>query len=196
MRITLMQPTQKPCGWFAVLYIFFIDFWLANEQLILSKGNCFTLYQIKIRREKMNSNKKNTRILEDVKVNVKIKLSALWASVMFLFVYVDIMGKYEPGHLEDAIAGKIAGFQITQGWLLGVTIMMAIPSLMAFLSVALKPNVNRWVNIVVAIFKIIVVVGSLFIGVPWGYYIFGSILELFLLSLIIWNAVKWPKQEV
>ena len=143
----------------------------------------------------MNANRKTVRILEDVKVNVKIKLSALWASVMFLFAYVDIMGKYEPGHLEDAIAGKVAGFQITQGWLLGVTIMMAIPSLMVFLSVALKPNVNRWVNIVVAIFKIIVVVGSLFIGVPWGYYIFGSILELFLLSLIVWNAVKWPKQE-
>jgi hypothetical protein len=143
----------------------------------------------------MNSNSKTARILEDVKVNVKIKLSALWASVMFLFVYVDIFAKYEPGHLEDAIAGKVVSFQITQGWLLGVTIMMAIPSLMVFLSVALKPNVNRWVNIVVAIFEIIVVVGSFFIGVPWGYYIFGSILELFLLSLIIWNAVKWPKQE-
>jgi hypothetical protein len=143
----------------------------------------------------MDSNKKNVRILEDVKVNVKVKLAALWASVMFLFAYVDIMGKYEPGHLADAIAGKVAGMQITQVWLLGVTIMMAIPSLMVFLSVALKPNVNRWVNIIVAIFKIIVVVGSLFIGVPWGYYIFGSIVELFLLSLIIWNAVKWPKQE-
>ncbi len=143
----------------------------------------------------MNSNRKTARILEDVKVNVKIKLLALWASVMFLFAYVDILGKYEPGHLEDAIAGKVASFQITQGWLLGVTILMAIPSLMIFLSVALKPKVNRWVNIVVAIFEIIVVVSSFFIEMPWGYYIFGSILELFLLSLIIWNAVKWPKQE-
>ena len=116
-----------------------------------------------------------TNRLEDVKINVKLKLSALWVTVMFLFAYVDILGKYEPGHIENIIAGEVAGFQITQGWLLGVTIMMAIPSLMVFLSVALKPNVNRWVNIVVAIFKIIVVVGSLFIGVPWGYYIFGSI---------------------
>jgi hypothetical protein len=144
---------------------------------------------------KMGSERKNLRILEDVKINVKIKLSALWTSVMFLFAYVDIMGKYEPGHLEDAIAGKVADFQITQGWLLGVTVMMAIPSLMIFLSVALKPNMNRWVNIFVAIFKIVVVVGSLFIGMPWGYYIFGSMLELFLLALIIWYAVKWPKQQ-
>jgi len=143
----------------------------------------------------MNSNRKTARILEDVKINVKIKLSALWVTVMFLFAYVDIFGKYEPGHLENAIAGEIAGFQITQGWLLGVTIMMTIPSLMVFLSLALKPKVNRWANIVVAIFKIIVVVGSLFIEVPWAYYIFGSILEVVLLSLIVWYAWKWPKQE-
>jgi hypothetical protein len=143
----------------------------------------------------MNSNRKTARILEDVKINVKVKLSALWVTVMFLFAYVDIMGKYEPGHLENAIAGKIAGFQITQGWLLGVTIMMTIPSLMVFLSLALKPKVNRWANIAVAIFKIIVVVGSLFIEVPWAYYIFGSILEVVLLSLIVWYALKWPKQE-
>ncbi len=143
----------------------------------------------------MDSNKKTTRILEDVKINVKIKLSALWVTVMFLFAYVDIFGKYEPGHLENAIAGKIAGFQITQGWLLGVTILMTIPSLMVFLSLALKPKVNRWANIVVAIFKIIVVVGSFFIEVPWAYYIFGSILEVVLLSLIVWYAWKWPKQE-
>jgi hypothetical protein len=143
----------------------------------------------------MNSNRKTARILEDVKINVKVKLSALWVTVMFLFAYVDIMGKYEPGHLENAITGKIAGFQITQGWLLGVTIMMTIPSLMVFLSLALKPKVNRWANIVVAIFKIIVVVGSLFIEVPWAYYIFGSILEVVLLLLIVWYALKWPKQE-
>ena len=143
----------------------------------------------------MGSERKNAPVWEDVKVNVKIKLSALWASIMFLFVYVDILGKYEPGHLEDAIAGKVADFQITQGWLLGVTVMMAIPSVMVFLAVALKPSINRWVNIVVAVFKIIVVLGSLFIGVPWGYYIFGSIVELFLLVLVIMYAVKWPKQE-
>jgi len=95
-----------------------------------------------------------------VKINVKLKLSALWATLMFIFVYVDIMGKYEPGHLENAIAGEVAGFPITQGFLLIGVIMMMIPSLMVFLSIALKPKVNRWVNIIVGIFQIIVVLGS------------------------------------
>jgi len=30
--------------------------------------------------------KKTARILEDVKINVKIKLSALWVAVMFLYI--------------------------------------------------------------------------------------------------------------
>ena len=143
----------------------------------------------------MNSNKKTARILEDVKINVKLKLSALWATLMFIFVYVDIMGKYEPGHLENAIAGEVAGFSITQGFLLIGVIMMMIPSLMIFLSATLKPKVNRWANIIVAILQIFIVVGALFIGESLIYYIFGSIVEVVLLSLIIWYAWNWPKQE-
>ena len=35
----------------------------------------------------MNSEKKTATILEDVKINVKIKLSALWVALMFLYVW-------------------------------------------------------------------------------------------------------------
>jgi hypothetical protein len=132
--------------------------------------------------------------LEDVKINVKLKLSALWVTVMFLFVYVDILGKYEVGHLEEAIAGEVAGFQITQVWILSALILMTIPSLMVFLSLALPAKVNRWANIIVGIAYIIVQFSSLFIEVPWAYYIFGSIVEVVLLILIIWHAWTWPTQ--
>jgi len=46
----------------------------------------------------MNTNKKTTE-LEDVKINVKIKLSALWVAVMFLYVYADVRGFYETGFI-------------------------------------------------------------------------------------------------
>ena len=143
----------------------------------------------------MNSEKKTARILEDVKINIKIKLSALWVTVMFLFAYVDIMGNFQPGHIENIMSGEVSGFQITQVWILGVVIMMAIPSLMVFLSLTLKPKVNRWANIIVGIFNIVIVLSSLFIGESWAYYIFGSIVEVVCLSLIIGYAWKWPKQE-
>jgi len=132
--------------------------------------------------------------MEDVKINVRMKLSALWVTVMFLFAYVDILSHMQPGIIEDFISGEVAGFQITETWLLGVTVMMTIPALMVFLSLVLKPKFNRWANIIAAIFKIIIVVGSLFIGVNWSYYIFGSVIEVALLSLIVRYAWKWPKQ--
>ena len=143
----------------------------------------------------MNSEKKTATILEDVKINVKIKLSVLWAALMFLFLYVDYFGLYVPGYLEDVIAGKMGPFPTTQVALLAATTFMIIPSLMVFLSLTLKPKANRWTNIIVGILFIVSQLSSNFVGEPWAYYIFASIVEVVLLSLIIGYAWKWPKQE-
>ena len=143
----------------------------------------------------MNSEKKTATILEDVKINVKIKLAALWVAVMFLFLYADYFTLYLPGIIEDAIAGKIGPFPTTQVVLLAAMTLMTIPSFMVFLSLTLKPKANRWTNIVVGILFIVVQLSSLFIEEPWAYYIFGTIVEVVLLSLIVWYAWKWPKQE-
>jgi hypothetical protein len=143
----------------------------------------------------MNSEKKTATILEDVKINVKIKLAALWVAVMFLFLYADYFTLYLPGIIEDAIAGKIGPFPTTQVVLLAAMTLMTIPSFMVFLSLTLKPKANRWTNIIVGILFIVVQLSSLFIEEPWAYYIFGTIVEVVLLSLIVWYAWKWPKQE-
>ena len=143
----------------------------------------------------MNSEKKTATILEDVKINVKIKLAALWVAVNLLFLYVDIYSFFRPGIIEDALAGKVWEFQITQVWLLGVIILMTIPSLMVFLSLTLPAKANRWTNIIVGIFEIAFVVVPA-IGESWAYYIFASIVEVVLLLLIVWYAWKWPKQKV
>ena len=144
----------------------------------------------------MNSQKTAT-ILEDPKVNIKVKLSGLWVATVFLFIYVDYFGLFVPGVLEKMIEGEVAdtGIQITTQFLLtGLTIVM-IPSLMIVLSLTLKAKANRWTNIIVGILQIVVVLGSNFIGKPEAHYLFGSGVELVLLSLIVWYAWKWPKQE-
>lgn len=69
--------------------------------------------------EKLNTNKK-TAELEDVKINVKIKLAALWATLMFLYTYGDILGFYTPGNLEQLISGEIEGIQLTEGLLIAM----------------------------------------------------------------------------
>ncbi|MCK4900006.1 MAG: hypothetical protein KAS38_14600, partial [Anaerolineales bacterium] len=144
----------------------------------------------------MNSNKTTATILEDPKINIKIKLAGLWASVLFIFIYVDYFGLYIPGFMEKILEGEVGhtGFEITQVFLLLVIILMIIPSLMIFLSLALKAKANRLTNIIVGIFKIVIVAVAV-IGETWVYYIFASIVELVLLSLIVWYAWKWPNPE-
>ena len=140
----------------------------------------------------MNTNKK-TAELEDVKINVKIKLSALWVASMFLYIYVDYFYLRVPGQIEEIIAGKMGPYPTTQASLLAAMTLMMIPSLMIFLSLALKAKWNRWTNIIVGILKIVVLL--VFIDDSWAFYIFATIVEVVLLSLIVWYAWKWPKQE-
>jgi hypothetical protein len=135
-------------------------------------------------------------ILEDPKTHIKLKLAGLWVAAMFIFIYVDYFGLFVPGVMEKIIEGEVAhtGIQITQVFLLaGITLMM-IPSLMIALSLTLKANANRWTNIIVGILQIAVLVGAL-IGETQIYYIFATIVEVVLLSLVVWYAWKWPKQE-
>jgi hypothetical protein len=141
----------------------------------------------------MNSSKNLSGTLEDIKVNVKLKLSALWASLMFIYIYVDIFGFYEPGAIEHILEGKVGDFDITQAWALSALILMTIPSLMVFLSLVLAAKVNRLTNIIVAIFYIVVAIGNP-IGEDWIYVWVGSAVEIVLLALVVWCSWKWPQK--
>jgi hypothetical protein len=145
-------------------------------------------------KEEMNSNRK-TAELEDVKINVKIKLSALWVAVMFLYVYADIRGLYETGSIEGLIAGELGGFKINQVFLLVSAIIMAIPSVMVFLSLTLKAKLNRWANIILGIIYTGIILVTLLMPGVWAHYIFVGIVEVVLTALVVWYAWKWPKQE-
>ncbi len=133
------------------------------------------------------------RILEDVKIDVKLKIAALWATMMLLFAYGDIFSYFRPGLIEDIIKGTVAGNQVDQVFLMFTTVYVAIPSLMVFLSLVLKPGINRLANIVLAVVYAASIV--LFcIGETWAYYIFLSILECTVLAMVVWFAWKWPAQ--
>jgi hypothetical protein len=139
--------------------------------------------------------KKMTAELEDVKINVKIKLSALWVTLVLFYIYADIIGFYTPGNIEKLVSGELVGFQITLGFLFIMAIWMAIPSVMVFLSLTLKANANRWINIILGIVSIVVLGASFFVGEFSARYTFQAIVEGVLIALIVWYAWKWPKQE-
>lgn len=135
-----------------------------------------------------------TNNLLDTKIDVKIKISALWIAVMFLYAYVDIFSLFKPGVIGGINAGKMFVFQINQTFLFFTTLYIAIPSVMIFLSLVLKPPVNRWTNTIVSTFYILTMLGAC-IGETWGFYIFGTVIESLLLLLIIWYAWKWPQNN-
>jgi uncharacterized protein DUF6326 len=136
----------------------------------------------------------NSRILEDARVGVRLKISALWVGILFLFAYGDIFGFFKPGQIEEVISGEISGIKITQVFLLGASVYIAIASVMVFLSLVLKSRVNRWVNIVLPILFIVSIAASV-IGETWAYFIFLSISEIGLLLLIIWYSWTWPRED-
>ncbi len=130
--------------------------------------------------------------LEDRHVPIRLKLSALWASVIFTYVYVDIFGFYKPGTIEEILMGRVWEFDITQGWALGALVLMTVPSLMVFLSLVFPARVTRWANVVVASLFVLVTIGGT-VGETWAYYWFGSVVEAALLLVIIWYAWTWPR---
>ena len=136
-----------------------------------------------------------TYILDDPKINIKLKLAMLWAAVMFCYIYADILGLYDPWLLGEIMQGNMGPLgPITQALKLGVAVLMSIPAFMVFLSVALKPGVNRWLNIIFGILFTLVILATLFMG-PRLYYIYFAVLEAALTSLIVWYAWKWPGRE-
>src|SRR5215210_4659335 len=143
----------------------------------------------------MHASRHATRELEDIKVHVKLKLAALWASVMFVYVYVDILVFFKPGVIEDILAGVVWKFEITQTWALAALALMTIPSLMVFLSLALPARANRWTNIVVASLYVVISIANA-IGGAWVFYFsFAVIVEVALLSQAIRYAWQWPATE-
>ena len=132
-------------------------------------------------------------MLEDIKVNVKIKLSALWASVMFLYIYADYFGLFIPGRLQKMLDGYMAPLgRTTQGILLGTSAMMAIPSLMIFLSVALKPRLNRWLNMIFGTLYTLIILITMW---DWQFYVVYGVIEITLTGLVVWYAWTWPRSH-
>ncbi len=136
------------------------------------------------------------KILQNEQVNVKILLSALWIAVMFIYVYADIKTLFQPEVPEQIISGVVAGMTINQSFLFAAAILMSIPAIMIILSLILRPNINRWVNIVVSFLLIILIIITRFVpGKIWYYYIYYQSIEAIFHLLIIWYAWRWPIQE-
>ncbi|NRF38057.1 DUF6326 family protein [Pedobacter foliorum] len=144
----------------------------------------------------MASNRSKNIHLENLPVGVKIKLSALWASVMFCYVYGDFFSLFVPDRIQKLIDGHSGVGTTTPYSLLAFAMLMTIPSLMIFLSLVLKPSINRSANIGIgSLFTLIMILILFTTTSKWMiFYSYLALIEIILTSLIICYAWKWPKQ--
>jgi hypothetical protein len=134
-------------------------------------------------------------MLQNPKVNINIKLAALWASVTFCYLYGDYFELYTPEKVNGLITGENILNSPTK--LLIATIILAIPSVMVGASVILKPKINRILNI---LFGTLFTLLMLFIGINsntewYGFYILLAFIESIITGLIVWYAWKWPREK-
>ena len=134
-------------------------------------------------------NKKTT------KMGMKEKLSLLWIFVMFNYTYADIVTLMDSSVLEEILTGSVGGLQITQGFLLGASILMEIPIAMIVLSLVLDYRINRLANIIAGTIKTAAVFLSMFVGTPAMYYLFFGTIEIACTLLIIYYAWTWTNPK-
>ncbi|MFX1484753.1 MAG: DUF6326 family protein [Promethearchaeota archaeon] len=126
-------------------------------------------------------------------MEMKVKLSLLWVARMLVSIQGDVIRYLEPGMLEDIINGTL-DIPMTEEMLAALAVIMMIPIFMVFLSLELPYKANRWANIIVAIFFIVIDGIGFIIARPLYENILGIGYVVFC-ALIVWYAWKWPKQE-
>jgi hypothetical protein len=131
--------------------------------------------------------------LEDHPINIKIKLSALWAGVTLCYLYCDYFELYVPGKVQGMISGENLLHSPTK--LFVAAVVLAVPAVMVFLSILLKPIVSKWLNIVVGIVFtcMMVLIAFTYSEVWYTFYLFYAILESLITATIVWYAWKWPE---
>lgn len=112
---------------------------------------------------------------------------------MFCYIYGDYFQLYIPKQVEQFISGETLLDSPVKLFL--ASVLMAVPALMVFLSLVLKPSVNRWLNIVFGTIYtgIMVLIAVNSIAPWWSFYLFLAIIESIITAMIAWQAWTWPR---
>ncbi|MFH6770288.1 DUF6326 family protein [Gaetbulibacter aquiaggeris] len=146
----------------------------------------------------MNIKRTSSKSLTNYSINIKIKLAALWTSLMFLYIYADFFQLMTPKKLERMMNLETPMGPTSPQILVIFSVILIIPALMIFLSIFLKPQINKWLNIIIALIytsmSILIIVST--IGDNWHtFYVLFNFVETILFAIIILQAWKWPRVE-
>jgi hypothetical protein len=117
---------------------------------------------------------------------IQIKLSGLWVATMLVFLLGDVLRIFS----GDFKPGEIGGQSVAKSTWLIAAVLMLIPILMVLVSLMTNNPVNRWANIIVAVFFFLFNL----VGIPT----YPSAYDKFLLAvslvfnvMTIWLAWRW-----
>ena len=135
-------------------------------------------------------------MLQNEPVSIKVKLSLLWTSLMFFYIYNDYFELYIPEKIEQITEGKSALNSPTSIFV--ASIVMSIPALMIALSIFIHPTISKWMNIIFGIVFIVIISFIAISSLSKWYtgYIFYSFIEVFITGAIVWTAWNWPQNNV
>ena len=141
-------------------------------------------------------NPRSQSTLENLRMPVQAKLASAWTSLMFLVIYIDYFHLYQPGEIDKIRGGVIFEFDIS-GTLMSIFfVIIAIPALMALLSMTLPARMNRVTNLVVASLYIPIMVFNA-AGATWDYAFYYALtigVEVLILTFILRSAWTWPRR--
>ena len=138
----------------------------------------------------------NATIETGTRLDRKILLSTLWIFATVNYIFCDVVSSMETETLRGFMAGQIGNLHITQGFLLGASIMMEIPFAMILCARILSYRINRWANISAGVIMSAIQIASLFAGTaPTLHYIFFSAVEIASTLSIVWFAWSWVRPE-
>lgn len=120
----------------------------------------------------------------------KIKIAVLWLIYAAVGLGAGYYMLWEPGVIEQIIAGEMLGQPITPEMMMINAIMLLVPLVMAFLSLTLKGSLNRWANIIVGIVSIGFILISLIIESAAASMILLSLSMIVAAAWIVWFAWK------
>ncbi len=136
--------------------------------------------------------------LTNYRINIKIKLAVLWTALMFLYIYADYFRLMTPEKLEKMMKLQTPMGPTSPGLLVIFSVILIIPTLMIFLSILLKPQINKWLNIVIATLYAgisILIIVSGFDNEWQTFFVLFNFVEILVFAIIISQAWKWPRTE-
>jgi len=132
--------------------------------------------------------------LVERKVDTKLIIMSAWIAEMCLYIYCDIYSLYRTGQLESMMNGKMGFLDVSQMSLFWAGVLMAVPSLMIFVSALASARVGRIINLIICPIYVLVNIGNL-VGEAWAYYYLFGLLELGMVVVIFMVSLRWPRRS-